>query len=196
MEPHNNNIIQFYQEISLNNSFQKVNSFQNLGKIEINPNSFDSLDLYNEVMKIMNELKNLEIDALLKYRMYTYQQKLLEVIPILKCLNLELDHINEIGSMKVIQQAILNLIDMAIYSLMLEDKSHNTINMVRESLFTLEDYCLQIEHTINLRSQCQSKDYNDDLQQKLIEDKSQMKKYYNQLKKITDLVLKNMQKSA
>lgn len=196
MEPQNNNIIQFYQEISLNNSFQKVNSFQNLGKIEINPNSFGSEDLYNKVMSIINNLKKLGINALLKYRMYTYQQKLLEVIPILKCLNLDLDHIHEIGSMKVIQQAILNLIDMAIYSLMLEDKSHNTINMVRESLFTLEDYCLQIEHTINLRSQCQSKDYNDDLQQKLIEDKSQMQKYYNQLKKITDLVLKNMQKSA
>lgn len=196
MDPQNNNIIQFYQEISLNNSFQEVNSFQNLGKIEINPNSFDSTDLYNKVMSIINNLKKLGINALLKYRMYTYQQKLLEVIPILKCLNLDLDHIHEIGSMKVIQQAILNLIDMAIYSLMLEDKSHNTINMVRESLFTLEDYYLQIEHTINLRSQCQSKDYNDDLQQKLIEDKSQMKKYYNQLKKITDLVLKNMQKSA
>lgn len=196
MDPQNNNIIQFYQEISLNHSFQEVNSFQNLGKIEINPNSFGSEDLYNKVMSIINNLKKLGINALLKYRMYTYQQKLLEVIPILKCLNLDLDHIHEIGSMKVIQQAILNLIDMAIYSLMLEDKSHNTINMVRESLFTLEDYCLQIEHTINLRSQCQSKDYNDDLQQKLIEDKSQMQKYYNQLKKITDLVLKNMQKSA
>lgn len=187
-------IVQFYKEISTSPSFQRVNYFSNAGTIGLNQTSFDNIELYQRIAQIINNLKELGIDHLLQYRMHIYHQKVIETIPILKSLDLNLDLIEKIGSITSIQRSVIHLIDLAIYQIAIEDQTHEALNILRETLFTLEDYCLQIEHTINLRKECQATEIDDDLQVKLSEDEKQMQTYYKQLKSITDLVIKNLKR--
>ena len=187
-------IVQFYKEISTSPSFQRVNYFSNAGAIGLNPTSFDNIELYQRIAQIIHNLKELGIDHLLQYRMHIYHQKVIETIPILKSLDLNLDLIEKIGSITSIQRSVIHLIDLAIYQIAIEDQTHEALNILRETLFTLEDYCLQIEHTINLRKECQATEIDDDLQVRLSEDEKQMQTYYKQLKSITDLVIKNLKR--
>ena len=188
----NNHICDFYREISLFDSFEKIHYFQDTEMITLNAALFESPEIYDNIKDILDNLQSFGIDSLLEYRMHVYHQKAMEVIPVLKRLNLNFDLIEQIGNLNTLQQSMLNLIDLAIYNLAVSDQSHEVLNTLRETAFTLEDYCMQIEHTIHLREQHQVNDTIDELQQKLIEDECQMHTYYEQIKKITDLVIQHM----
>ncbi len=188
----NNSICDFYREIGLLDNFQNIHYFQDAGKISLNVAAFTDPLIYRYIKEMIHNLEAFEIDALLEYRMHVYHQKAMEVIPVLKRLDLNFDLIEQIGDINRLQSAMLNLIDLAIYNLAINDKSHEVLNVLRETSFTLEDYCLQIEHTINLRQQHQIEGAADELQLKLIEDEKQMHTYYEQIKKITDLVIQRM----
>ena len=192
----NNSICDFYREIGLLNDFQKISYFQNSGTVALNAATFDDPVIYENIKEMINNLQAFKIDALLEYRMHVYHQKAMEVIPVLRRLNMNFDLIEQIGNITILQQAMLNLIDLAIYNLAIADKSHEVLNTLRETIFTLEDYCLQIEHTIHLREQHQVEGMTDELQLKLIEDEKQMHTYYEQIKKIIDLVIKHMKNST
>lgn len=188
----NNRICDFYREISLFDSFEKIHYFRDTELIMLNATVFESPEIYDNIKDILNNLQAFGIDSLLEYRMHVYHQKAMEVIPVLKRLNLNFDLIEQIGNLKTLQQSMLNLIDLAIYNLAITDNNHEVLNTLRETTFTLEDYCMQIEHTIHLREQHQVNGKIDELQQKLIEDEKQMHTYYEQIKKITDLVIQHM----
>ncbi len=180
--------VSLYQEISRYPSFKEM--------IAVRSNDLDPPALSPSIAQILQKLQAIEINELIDHRMSVYHLKPIESIPILKILELNFEIIEQLGSLEVLQQALLNLIDGAIYQAAHNDHSHETLNAIREHIFTIEDYCLQIEHTIDLRLQCQSEGHEDELQIKLEEDQQKMQTYLKQIEKIAKLVIKELKASA
>ena len=128
--------------------------------------------------------------------MSVYQQNALETIPILTSLNLSLETLEQLDSVKKIKQALLNLIDYTIFTIALNDKSHASVNEIREYIFTLEDYCLQIEHTKELRERCKTESSPDILQIKLEEDLQNMRCYLKNIEDIYEILLLEIKKAS
>lgn len=191
-------LISFYQKISQYDSFKEIECFKSKNGFALNSELFPDKDLYNFIKKNIQNLKEMGIEGLLQYRMHVYQYKSIETIPILKKLELNFEVLENIGSVSKMQQALLNLIDYAIYSIAIHDASHEAINEIREYIFTLEDYCLQIEHTKDLRERCQTENATtpDALQIKLDEDLQKMSRYLKQIQEINHFLLKAMQKAS
>lgn len=192
------NLISFYQKISQYSSFKEIECFQSKNGFSLNSELFADKELYHFIKSNIQSLKEVGIEGLLQYRMHVYQYKSIETIPILKKLELSFEVIENLGSIARVQQALLNLIDYAIYSIAVHDASHEAINEIREYIFTLEDYCLQIEHTKDLRERCQTENITapDALQIKLDEDLQKMSKYLQQIQEINDFLLQSMQKAS
>ncbi|HIW06936.1 MAG TPA: hypothetical protein H9889_06385 [Candidatus Ignatzschineria merdigallinarum] len=192
------NLISFYQNISQYQSFKEIACFQSKNGFALNSELIPDKALYSFIKNNIQSLKEVGIEGLLQYRMHVYQYKSIETIPILKRLDLSFEVIENLGSIERVQQALLNLIDYAIYSIAIHDASHEAINEIREYIFTLEDYCLQIEHTKDLRERCQSGNETspDTLQIKLEEDLQKMSKYLKQIQAINDFLLQAMRKAS
>lgn len=192
------NLISFYQKISQYNSFKEIECFRSKNGFSLNPELFPDKELYNFIKTNIQSLKEVGIEGLLQYRMHVYQYKSIETIPILKKLELSFEVIENLGSIARVQKALLNLIDYAIYGIAVHDASHEAINEIREYIFTLEDYCLQIEHTKDLRERCQTENITtpDALQVKLDEDLQKMTKYLKQIQEINEFLLQSMQKAS
>ena len=189
-------LISFYQEISNYTSVKEIKNFHEKGHKGINPKITANTALYTFIENMVLSLKEEGVEALLQHRMNVYHLKPIESIPILKRLEINFEVIEQVGSLEKLQKSLLNLIDFSLYSLALHDSSHDTINVIREYLFMLEDYCLQVEHTINLREQCQNESASDELQKKLSEDLQLMQAYFNQIEEIYQLLLKQMKKAS
>lgn len=180
--------ISLYQEISRFPSFKEM--------VVVQSSASDAPLLSRYITDTLQTLQAIDIDELIDHRMSVYHLKPIESISILKILALNFEIIENLGSLETLQQALLNLIDGAIYQAARQDDSHNTLNLIREHIFTIEDYCLQIEHTIDLRAQCQSEGHKDELQIKLEEDQQKMQTYLKQIEKITKAVIKELKTSA
>ncbi|GGZ93612.1 hypothetical protein DC083_07620 [Ignatzschineria ureiclastica] len=180
--------VSLYQEISHFPSFKEMVAAQS--------SALDAPILARYIADTLQTLQTIDIEELIEHRMSVYHLKPIESISILKILTLNLDIIENLGSLGVLQQALLNLIDGAIYQAAHQDPSHNALNLIREHIFTIEDYCLQIEHTIDLRAQCQSEGHEDELQIRLLEDQQKMQTYLKQIEKIAKLVIKELKTSA
>lgn len=191
-------LIAFYQKISQFDSFKKIECFKAKSGFSLNAELFPNKALYNFIKGNIDSLKAVGIEALLQYRMHVYQYKSIETIPVLKILELNFEVIENLGTVPRVQQALLNLIDYAIYSIAIHDASHEAINEIREYIFTLEDYCLQIEHTKELRERCQTENETtpDTLQIKLEEDLQKMSRYLKQIQEINDFLLQAMKKAS
>ncbi len=191
-------LISFYQKISQYTSFKEIKCFKSQKGLSLNAELFPDKDLYDFIDSNIHNLKSVGVEGLLQYRMHIYQYKSIETIPILKKLELNFEIIENLGSIAKVQQAVINLIDYAIYSIATHDTSHEAINQIREYIFTLEDYCLQIEHTKELREQCQagSESTPDALQVKLEEDLQKMQCYLKQIQAINDYILQAMRKAS
>lgn len=191
------NITSFYEEISQYHSFRDINYFQSNQQISLNADHFTDPALYHLINAHINILKAMSIEELLSYRMQTYQASSIETIPLLQRLALNSITLEQLGSITNIantKQALLNLIDFAIYSTAHHDASHDTFNKVREYIFTLEDYCLQVEHTKLLREECHKghPDSPDTLQLELEEDLQKMTQYLQQILEINDLLFQTL----
>lgn len=189
-------LISFYEAISNYTSVKEIKNFHSKDHKGINPKITSNKALYTFIEKTVLSLKEEGVDALLQHRMNVYHLKPIESIPILKRLEINFEVIEQMASLEKLQKSLLNLIDFSLYSLALNDASHETINIIREYLFTLEDYCLQVEHTIDLREQCQNESASDDLQKKLAEDLESMQAYLNQIEQIYQLLLKQLKKAS
>lgn len=191
-------LIAFYQKISQFDSFKEIECFKAKNGFALNAELFPNKALYDVIKKNIDSLKSVGIEALLQYRMHVYQYKSIETIPVLKILELNFEVIENLGSVPRVQQALLNLIDYAIYSIAIHDVSHEAINEIREYIFTLEDYCLQIEHTKELRERCQTENETtpDALQIKLEEDLQKMTRYLKQIQAINEFLLQAMKKAS
>lgn len=192
------NLISFYKKISQYDSFREIECFQTKNGFSLNSELFPDKALYNLIKKNIENLKAVGIEGLLQYRMHVYQYKSIETIPVLKILELSFDVIESLETVPRVQQALLNLIDYAIYSIAIHDASHEAINEIREYIFTLEDYCLQIEHTKELRERCQTESETtpDALQIKLDEDLQKMSRYLKQIETINEYLLQAMVKAS
>lgn len=194
----NQRVFHLYQEIGKSRSFSEVALFKKTGNIELNNDEIVAFLPEIKVVDLCEKLQNLGVEALLNYRLYLYRKQYGEAIPLLKVVNVQYDATDIIGGesekSKIISRALQHLIDFNLYQMILEDPSHATFNILRETLFTIEDYCLQIEHTISLRTPCRSDSKEDELQLKLIEDEKMMRRYYDELHLITELAIKELKK--
>lgn len=192
------NLISFYQKISQYDSFKEIECFKSKKDFSLSAELFPDVALYHFIKGNIESLKAVGIEDLLQYRMHVYQYKSIETIPILKILALNFEIIENLGSIPKVQQALLNFIDYAIYSIAVHDASHEAINEIREYIFMLEDYCLQIEHTKELREQCQTGNESapDALQIKLEEDLQKMTRYLQQIQAINDFLVQEMRKAS
>ncbi len=172
-----------YQEISQFPSFQEM--------VAVNADPKNQALLAQYITSSLTKLQTIGIEELIQHRISVYHLKPIESIPVLKILEFNFEIIESLGSLELLQKALLNIIDGAIYQAALEDSTHNNLNLIREHIFTIEDYCLQIEHTIDLRRQCQH-EIQDELQIKLIEDHQKMQKYLKQLESITQAVIEEL----
>lgn len=192
----NNELIQFYQKLSLCYSFKDIQLSHTPKEISLKSHQFTDSELFDNIQTGINNLQALGIQELLQYRMSVYQQNALETIPILTSLNLSLETLEQLDSVKKIKQALLNLIDYTIFTIALNDKSHASVNEIREYIFTLEDYCLQIEHTKELRERCKTESSPDILQIKLEEDLQNMRCYLKNIEDIYEILLLEIKKAS
>lgn len=192
----NNEQIQFYQKLSLCYSFKDMKLSQTAKEITLKSRKFTDPELIDSIQAGIHNLQALGVEELLQYRMSVYQQKAIETIPIIKNLNLSLETLEHLDSVTKIKQALLNLIDYTIYTIAVNDKSHASINDIREYIFTLEDYCLQIEHTKDLRERCQTENSSDILQVKLEEDLQKISCYLKHIEDIYEILLLEMKKAS
>ncbi|MHC5225744.1 hypothetical protein [Ignatzschineria sp. LJL83] len=193
---YDNELINFYQKLSLCYSFKEINLSHTPKEISLKSRKFTDSELFDNIQTGINNLQSLGIEKLLQYRMNVYQQNTLETIPILKSLNLSLETLEHLDSVTKIKQALLNLIDYTIFTIAVNDKSHTSINEIREYIFTLEDYCLQIEHTKDLRERCQTESTSDILQVKLEEDLQKMSCYLKHIEDIYEILLLEIKKAS
>lgn len=195
-------VFHLYQEIGKSSSFSKVALFNCAGDIELNDDKVEKFLPKAEITALFERLQNLGVEALLNYRLYLYRKQYGEAVPLLKVADVQYQATHndneESAESEIISRALQHIIDFNLYQMILDDSSHATFNILRETLFTIEDYCLQIEHTISLRTTSSSKNGSkkDELQLKLIEDEKMMRRYYDELNLITDLAIKELKKRS
>lgn len=192
-------VFHLYQEIGKSSAFSEVALFKEAGKIKLNNDKIAAFLPAKEIDDLCKKLQNLGVEALLNYRLYLYRKEYGEAKPFLKIVDVEYDLENdseESQKSEIISRALQHLIDFNLYQMILDDPSHATFNILRETLFTIEDYCLQIEHTISLRAPAHKSAKEDELQLKLIEDEKMMRRYYDELHLITELAIKELKKRS
>ncbi len=143
---------------------------------------------------ITDQLQKVPLSELLQFRLCTYNLTPITSTQFLDALLLTQDIEDELTQKIDLPRVVIMLLDLTIYHAAKDDSSHQKINEIREHLFSQEDYILQIEYTIELRSTCHHEDAHDQLQEKLIEDYQNMKKYYEDLDKLYQTLLQTLDK--
>lgn len=195
----NQTVFHLYQEIGQHRSFSDVTLFRESGNIALNSDKIATFLPIQKITDLCKALQDLGVEALLNYRLYLYRKEYGEARPLLKVAQVQYDASDkekESQTSEIISRALQHLIDFNLYQMILDDSSHATFNILRETLFTIEDYCLQIEHTISLRAPAHKSAKEDELQLKLIEDEKMMRRYYDELHLITELAIKELKKRS